>query len=161
MYTILNVVLVSLASMLWVAFAHATDNPPDRHVGYYYPKPQIREIYKSSIDIAPGASPRVRADFAVALTLKQRDRAYAPTYHVFVKGKFKEKLIIVATEKYTTAYRLRALLAAMTSEARSTALLDQAPNPERLTFLDSCKAMGFARITVSDGEKVAIQIDIK
>ena len=75
----------------------------------------------------------------------------------------KEKMIIVATEadRYTSLYRLRALLAAMTSEARSTPLFNRAPNPERLTFLDFCKLMGFARLTVSDGNTVALQIDIE
>lgn len=155
--------LVLAVALTNAAAVSANERPRDRHVGYYYPEPQIREIYRSSVRIARSATPRSRAAFAVGITLEQKKRTYAPTYHLFAKGKDKEKMIIVATEadRYTTLYRLRALLAAMTSEARSTPLFNRAPNPERLTFLDFCKLMGFARLTVSDGDTVALQIDIE
>ncbi|MEM6499146.1 MAG: hypothetical protein AAF709_20790, partial [Pseudomonadota bacterium] len=84
-------------------------------------------------------------------------------YHLFVKGARKEKLIIVATEtgRYATHYQLRALLAAMTSEARSTSLFNKLPEPEKRTFLDFCKFMGFTRLTISNGQDLAIQFDLK
>ena len=135
----------------------------DRHVGYYYPEPQIREVYESALITAPISSSRSRAAFAVGIALMQNKRSFAPTYHLFVKGARKEKLIIVATEtgRYATYYQLRALLAAMTSEARSTSLFNKLPEPEKRTFLDFCKFMGFTRLTISNGQDLAIQFELK
>lgn len=151
--------------MVLVPLGALANDPPkrDRHVGYYYPEPQIRESHVSPMPVAPTATARSRAAFAVGIALQQSKRQFAPPYHLFVKGAQKEKLIIVATEngRYSTGYRLRALLAALTTEARSTELFNSAPNPEKLTFLDFCKLMGFRRVTVSDGDRVAIQIDIQ
>lgn len=141
----------------------AQDEQPDRHVGYYYPEPQIRENIESSLITAPVASARSRAAFAVGMALMQNKRSFAPTYHLFVKGARKEKLIIVATEtsRYATHYQLRALLASMTSEARSTPLFNKLPEPEKRTFFDFCKFMGFSRLTISNGQDLAIQFMIK
>lgn len=134
----------------------------DRHVGYYYPEPQVREVFDSPLPTAPVASSRSRAAFAVGIALMQNKRNFAPPYHPFVKGARKEKLIIVATEtgRYATHYQLRALLAGMTSEARSTPLFNKLPEPEKRTFLDFCKFLGFTRLTVSNGHDLAIQFTI-
>ena len=163
MLRIFTFLFTGIALLVPMSLVLAADKPRDRHVGYYYPKPQIREAHVSKMPVAPSATPRSRAAFAVGVALQQSRRQFAPPYHLFVKGATKEKLIIIATEtgRYSTGYRLRALLAAMTSEARGTELFNRAPNPENLTFLDFCKLMGFRRVTISDGDRVAIQIDIK
>ena len=99
----------------------------------------------------------------MGITAEQNKQSFPPTYHLFVKGANKEKMIIITTqsERYDTLYRLRALLAAMTSEARLTPMFRQAANPEELTFLDFCKRLGFKQVTISDGDKVALQIDLR
>ena len=147
----------------WAAGGPAQAQQSDRHVGYYYPEPQVHEKFDSSMITAPIASSRSRAAFAVGIALMQNKRNFAPTYHLFVKGARKEKLIIVATEtnRYATHYQLRALLAAMTSEARSTPLFNKLPEPEKRTFLDFCKFMGFTRLTISNGKDLALQFTIQ
>ncbi len=155
--------LICGAVILLAGGASAEAQRADRHVGYYYPEPQIRETYESGLITAPVASSRSRAAFAVGIALVQNKRSFAPTYHLFVKGARKEKLIIVATEttRYATHFQLRALLAGMTSEARSTQLFNKLPEPEKQTFLDFCKFMGFTQLTVSNGRDLAIQFNIQ
>ena len=147
--------------VLWSGLASAQIK--DRHAGYYYPEPQVREIFRSSVDTAPKATALSRAAFAVGIAIEQKKQDFAPPWHLFVKGAEKQKMIIVATHsgRYDTIFRLRALLASLTSEARSTPIFRQASHPEELTFLDFCKRLGFERVTVSDGDKVALQIDLK
>ncbi|MEM9359094.1 MAG: hypothetical protein AAGB04_23165 [Pseudomonadota bacterium] len=159
----LLLIATSAHSQTQAAAAQTQTEAQDRHVGYYYPEPQIREMYESALITAPISTSRSRAAFAVGIALMQNKRSFAPTYHLFVKGARKEKLIIVATEtgRYATHYQLRALLAAMTSEARSTSLFNKLPEPEKRTFLDFCKFMGFTRLTISNGQDLAIQFDLK
>ena len=155
--------LVASFTLLLASWAVADEKRADHHIGLYYPEPQIREVYASKLPKFPTATAKSRAAFAVGIALQQAKRYHAPTYHLFVKGAQRQKIIIVATEsgRYSTHYQLRALLAGLTTEARSTQLLNRAPNPEFLNFLDFCKLMGFKRITVSDGNKIALQIDVK
>lgn len=89
--------------------------------------------------------------------------AHAPGYHLFAKGAKLEKLIIVATGdvQYDTLYRLRALLASLTSQARSTEIFARSSQPEDLNFLDFCKLIGFEQVTVSNGRDIAHQIRIE
>ena len=159
---IASLIFASCAVVL-ACTALADEKRADHHIGLYYPEPQIREVYTSKLPKFPTATPKSRAAFAVGIALQQAKRSYAPTYHLFVKGAQRQKIIIIATEagRYATHYQLRALLAGLTTEARSTQLLNRAPNPEYLNFLDFCKLMGFKRITVSDGDKIALQIDVK
>ncbi len=135
----------------------------DRHAGYYYPEPQSEEIYSSTITVLPNASRRTRIGFTVGLNARQQKRNYAPAYHIFAKGSVGEKMIIVAAGEgqYSTLYRLRALLAALSAEARLSPLFAQARNPENLNFLDLAKMTGFTQITISDGDKMAHQIKLK
>lgn len=156
--------LLSCLALLLVIFApDVLAQKPDRHAGYYYPEPQVREVFRSSVDTAPKATALSRAAFAVGIAIEQKKQDFAPPWHLFVKGAEKQKMIIVATHsgRYDTIFRLRALLASLTSEARSTPIFRQATHPEELTFLDFCKRLGFERVTVSDGDKVALQIDLK
>jgi len=153
---------------IWLAsfvifFVTAPAWAQDSHAQYYYPQPQTRESYISRSPHLPNITKRSRVAFTVGLNSQQHKRGYAPGYHVFAKGLQAEKLIIVAAggDRYNTLYRLRALLASMTSDARTSPLFQQAPNPENLNFLDLCSAIGFARVTISDGDKIAHRIDLR
>lgn len=139
--------------------AHASD----LHAGYYYPEPQTREVYASEIEQALDATEGSRAAFVVGLAAQHLDQGYAPGYHLFAKGEHLEKLIIVGTTegRYNTLFRMRAMLASLTSRARATPLFSQIERPYELNFLDFCKLMGFRQVTVSDGDKVAHQIKIR
>jgi len=145
-----------LAASLYAGAAAAGDS----HAGYYYPEPQTREVYVSDVPMAPDAVERSRAAFVVGLAAQQLKQNHQPGYHLFAKGEHLEKLIIVSTggDRYNTLFRLRALLASLTSMARATPLFNQAPEPFELNFLDFCKLMGFKQVTVSDGDTIAHQI---
>ncbi|MES0883642.1 hypothetical protein [Roseibium sp. SCP14] len=155
--TYLAAVLVVLPGLLLPA------NALDRHAGYYYPQPQTTEAYISEVPVSPEADKRSRAAFVIGLAAQQAKQNYTPGYHMFAKGGDLEKLIIVATGdgQYDTLYRMRALLAALTSMARSTELFARTNRPQELNFLDFCKLIGFTQVTVSNGKDIAHQIKIR
>ncbi len=135
----------------------------DAHAGYYYPKPQTRETYVSELQPAPDASKRSRAAFVIGLAAQHQKQNRMIGYHLFAKGGDLEKLIIIATGdgQYDTLYRLRALLASLTSMARSTELFARSNQPQELNFLDFCKMIGFTQVTVSNGRDIAHQITVR
>jgi len=135
----------------------------DAHAGYYYPDPQTREVYISELPTASDANKRSRAAFVIGLAAQHEKRNRIVGYHLFAKGGDLEKLIIVATGdgQYDTLYRLRALLASLTSMARSTELFARSNQPQELNFLDFCKMIGFTQVTVSNGRDVAHQISVQ
>ena len=132
----------------------------DNHAGYYYPEAQTTETYISALTIMTSVSKRSRVGFTVGLNAKQLERAYAPGYHMFAKGGQAEKLIIIATEegRYNTLFRLRALLASLTANARKSPLFTESDAPEELNFLDLCKLAGFTQVTISNGKDLTHQI---
>jgi hypothetical protein len=132
----------------------------DNHAGYYYPEPQTTETYISALSKMATASKRSRIGFTVGLNARQLKRSYPPGYHLFAKGGQAEKLIIIATEegRYNTLYRLRALLASLTSNARKSPLFSESGTPEELNFLDLCKLAGFTQVTISNGKGLTHQI---
>jgi hypothetical protein len=134
----------------------------DSHAGYYYPAAQTREPYISEVETASDATKRSRAAFVIGLAAQQTKQAYAPGYHLFAKGRDLEKLIIVATGdgRYDTLFRMRALLASLTSMARGTELFARTDAPQNLNFLDFCKLIGFAQVTVSNGRDLTHQITV-
>ncbi len=149
-------------ALLLGAIAQAA-SADDRHAGYYYPVPQTSEVYHARVNQLPNADRRTRIAFVTGVAAQQQHNPYAPTFHLFAKGEEAEKLILVATGggHYQTLYQLRALLASLTAVARSTPVfLDQAA-PENLTFLDLCKMLGVVQFTMTNGESVAHQYEIK
>jgi len=154
-----RVMIAFLGAMCLTGAAFADD----RHAGYYYPAPQSHETYASEVPTAPDAFKSSRAGFVVGLAAQQLEQSYAPGYHVFAKGADLEKMIIVATgdERYQTLFQLRALLASLTSRARATPLFSQVEKPYELNFLDFCKLMGFTQVTVSNGNDLAHQIQVR
>lgn len=152
-------ILCALAGL----FSGVSSQASDLHAGYYYPGPQTQEVYVSRVPVAHDAAESSRAAFVVGLAGQQLQQNHAPGFHLFAKGEALEKLIIVATGdgRYDTLYRMRALLASLTSLARSTPLFSQTPAPHKLNFLDFCKLMGFAQVTVSNGKDMAHRILIE
>ena len=150
---------VALFAFAFVRSASADDS----HAGYYYPEPQTSEVYASPLSPLPAANKRTRIGFTVGLGAQQRKRPHAPDYHVFAKGAKAQKMIIVATTegKYNTLFRLRALLAAMSAEARLSPLFQKSRQPQNLNFLDLARLTGFTKVTITDGHKIAHRIDIK
>lgn len=151
------------ALVLCVASLTPPVRAEDRHAGVYYPPPQSSETYISRAGKEPGIERRQRIAFVVSVVSQINSRPYPPLVSVFAKGDLAEKLIIVAMEpgRLDTIYRVRAYLAALTSEARQTPVFAQRQVEDVFTFLDLLKIMGFERLTVSDGDRFSHQIDLK
>ena len=89
--------------------------------------------------------------------------AYRVPYAVFAKGEKADKMIIVGMQQgeLNTVYRMRALLANMTTMSRLSPFFQERTVAEDATFFDLLKLLGFRELTVTDGEKVTHQVTIK
>ena len=147
-------------TLLFLLAAAATARAADRHAGYYYPTPGSTETYKARTLTTAGADRKMRLGFIVGITQNMLKAPYAPRFVIFAKGEQAEKMIIVAIEDdyIGTLYRARALLAQLTAIARTTPLLQELGLADFLTFFDLVKLLGFAQITISDGDQFAHQI---
>lgn len=147
----------------WISLMVSHAGANDSHAEYYYPEPQTREVYVSTIPELNDNSKRSRIGFTVGLNARQLQRAYPPQYHIFAKGSDAQKLIIVASGDghYDTLFRMRALLAALTAEARTSPLFAKTNQPENLNFLDLARMSGFTQVTVSDGKNFAHKIVLR
>ncbi|MEN0040122.1 MAG: hypothetical protein AAF764_02175 [Pseudomonadota bacterium] len=156
----LRTALTTLAVVLLASVPAAAS---DSHAGYYYPDPNTREVYVSPLQPLPLADRRSRVGLTVGLNAQQLKLGYNPGYHIFAKGAEAEKLIIVATgpDHYNTLFRMRGLLAALTSQARNSPLFQNMQTPENLNFLDLCRLAGFTQVTVSDGDTFAHRIALR
>ena len=94
------------------------------------------------------------------MTQKLLDGKYAPGFAIFAKGSKSEKLIIVGMidGQLNTIYRARALLAELTTIARSTPFFQQNTQPEQSTFFDFMKLLGFHQVTITDGRVFSHQV---
>ncbi len=146
-----------------VAHDKAARDKPDRYVGYYYPKPAAIETYKARAAVLPGANRKGRIAFIVAVVNEQLKRPYPLPYSLFPKGGRAHKLIIVSNlpGRLNTIYRVRALLATMTSVARTLTIFRKHSVEDDFTFLDLMKMLGFESVTVSDGESFTHQIILR
>lgn len=72
---------------------------------------------------------------------------------MFAKGKEATNLIVVALddEVFRTLFRARAVLAGLTTDARSMDLIRTSPVADRATWFDLLKVLGFDDIVISDG----------
>lgn len=161
-------ILLTLLTLLavpgaFVAFGAETAAAADRHAGYYYPEPSLTERYAARAETLPDVGRRQRIGFVVGVMEGINSNPYPPVVSVFAKGADAEKLIIVAMEpgRLDTVYRVRAYLAALTSEARQTQIFRENQVEEIFTFLDLLKLLGFQRLTVSDGNAFTYQVDIE
>ena len=150
------------AGLFGLLFA-GSGSAAETHAGYYYPAPQTYELYVSPLPMLRDVTKLSRVGLLVGLNARQYKRAFAPGYHMFGKGEYSEKLIIVAVEKdrYQTLFQLRALLASMSSMARTSPLFAQTGSAENLNFLDLLKIAGFSQLTLTNGIDVSHRISIK
>ena len=132
----------------------------DRHAGYYYPQPQSTEVYYPRATPLPEANRDRRLGFITGITTAQLRAPYPPTHVLYAKGAESEKLVIVALQDgyIDTIYRARALLAAMTAQARATPIFTELQAESTFTFFDMAVLLGFKQITMSDGQSFAHQV---
>jgi len=135
----------------------------DRYVGYYYPKPNSTEVFQSSLQTIAGVDRPQRVQFVTVVSQGTIQSAYRVPYAVFVKGEKADKLIIVglAPNEFGTIYRMRALLANMTTMSRMSPFFQERTVAEDATFFDLLKLLGFQSVTISDGDKLTHQVTIK
>lgn len=138
------------------------DGQTDRYAGYYYPQPKTTEHYTSPAPTLPDSNKLRRQAFIIGLTKQLLGGQYAPYYAILAKGSQSDKLIIVGLVdgQLDTLYRARALLATLTSVARSTSFFQQATHPEEANFFDLMKLLGYRQIILTDGKAFAHQIVI-
>jgi hypothetical protein len=135
----------------------------DRYVGYYYPKPNSTEMYESPMQTVTGVDRTQRVQFATVVSQGTIQSSYRVPYSVFVKGDKADKLIIVglAPGEFGTIYRMRALLANMTTMSRMSPFFQERTVAEDATFFDLMKLLGFTSLTITDGEKLTHQVTVK
>ena len=134
----------------------------DRYIGYYYPAPQQIEAYCARVPQLPDVNKKRRVGFIVGIKAGMSKQPYASPYSVFAKGGQSSKLLIISKQDgyLNTIYRARALLAELSTSARTTPIFAKSAAPEELTFLDLMTMLGFETVTLSDGEGFAHQIHL-
>ena len=132
----------------------------DRYVGYYYPAPQQVELYCSRVAPLPDVTRVRRTGFIIGIKNGMSKQPYEPPYAVFAKGAVSTKLIIISKQDgyLNTIYRARALLADLSTSARTTPIFAKSGVADKLTFLDLVSMLGFQSVTMSDGDSFAHQI---
>jgi len=135
----------------------------DKYVGYYYPKPNSTEIYESTMKTIDGVDRAQRIQFVTVVAEGSIQSSYRVPYAVFVKGEKADKLIVVglAPNEFGTIYRMRALLANMTTMSRMSPFFQERTVAEDATFFDLLKLLGFTTVTITDGDKLTHQVTIK
>jgi hypothetical protein len=135
----------------------------DKYIGYYYPKPNSTEVYESSLQTIAGVDRAQRVQFVTVVSQGTIQSSYRVPYAVFVKGEKADKLIIVglAPNEFGTIYRMRALLANMTTMSRMSPFFQERTVAEDATFFDLLKLLGFSSVTITDGDKLTHQVTIK
>lgn len=141
----------------------ATPAGEDRYIGYYYPKPSSTEHYTSPMQTITGTDRAQRVQFATVVSQGTIQSAYRVPYAVFVKGEKADKMIIVGLQpgELGTVYRMRAILANMTTMSRLSPFFQERTVAEDANFFDLLKLLGFQQITITDGDKVTHQVDIR
>jgi hypothetical protein len=139
------------------------DPPDDRHAGYYYPPVTSTETYVARVDVMPDVDRAKRVGFATVIARGILNAPYRPSYTVFAKGGNADRLIIVGLVdgELNSIYRIRALLANLTTQSRLSQLFQENTVAENATFLDFLKMFGFRQLTVTDGVRITHQITIK
>lgn len=152
--------LAGFAALLLPSGAKAEN---DRHAGYYYPPITSRETYKARAVVMPEADSDTRLNFITGMAFQQNQRPYPPSFVMFAKGERFERLIIVGigSNGFRGIYHTRAVLAQMTSIARTSPVFRENNVQDLLTFLDLARMLGFEELTVSDGQSFAHRIALK
>jgi hypothetical protein len=145
------------------AAAPATPPGEDRYVGYYYPKPTSTEVFESQMQTIATMDRTQRIQFVTIVSQGTIQAAYRVPYAVFAKGDKGDKMIIVGMQagELNTVYRMRALLANLTTMSRLSPFFQEKTVAEDATFFDLLKLLGFQSVTITDGEKTTHQVTIK
>jgi hypothetical protein len=156
-------VTLFVGAPLATSVAQEEDPSQDRHAGYYYPEPETTEVYTARVVTLPDSDRVRRLGFVTGLTQQLFATPYSPEYAVFAKGDEAEKMIIVSLEdgKYDTLYRMRALMAMMTAQARMSTFFQENTLAAHATFYDLLKMLGFTQLTLTDGDDFAHQVTIE
>jgi hypothetical protein len=135
----------------------------DRYIGYYYPKPTSTETFESTMQTIAGTERTQRIQFVTVISQGTIQSAYRVPYAVFAKGEKGDRMIIVGLQQgeLNTIYRMRALLANMTTMSRLSPFFQERTIAEDATFFDLLKLLGFREVTITDGEKLTHQVTIK
>jgi hypothetical protein len=135
----------------------------DRYVCYYYPKPTSTELFESQMQTIATMDRAQRIQFVTIVSQGTIQAAYRVPYAVFAKGEKGDKMIIVGLQsgELNTVYRMRALLANLTTMSRLSPFFQEKTVAEDATFFDLLKLLGFQSVTITDGEKVTHQVTIK
>ena len=135
----------------------------DKYIGYYYPKPTSTEVFESQLQTLPNMDRAQRIQFTTVVSQGTIQSAYRVPYAVFAKGEKADKMIIVGMQggELNTVYRMRALLANMTTMSRLSPFFQERTVAEDATFFDLLKLLGFRELTITDGEKTTHQVTIK
>ena len=135
----------------------------ERYIGYYYPKPTSTETYTSQMQAINGVGRAERIQFVTVVSQGTLQSNYRVPYAVFAKGERADHMIVVGLHsgELNTIYRIRALLANMTTMSRTSPFFQQHTVAEDATFFDLLKLLGFQDVTVTDGEKITHQVTIK
>src|SRR3990167_1111536 len=135
----------------------------DKYVGYYSPKPTTVENYTSPMQMIAGAERQQRVQFITVVSQGTIQSAYRVPYAVFVKGDKAEKMIVVGLQngELNSIYRIRAILANMTTMSRLSPFFQERTVAEDANFFDLLKMLGFTQLTVTDGDKLSYQVNIK
>jgi hypothetical protein len=141
----------------------ATPPGEDRYIGYYYPKPSSTEVFESQMQTIATMDRPQRIQFITIVSQGTIQSAYRVPYAVFAKGDKADKLIIVGMQagELNTVYRMRALLANLTTMSRLSPFFQEKTVAEDATFFDLLKLLGFQSVTITDGEKTTHQVTIK
>ena len=145
------------------AAAPATPPGEDRYIGYYYPKPTSTEVFESQMQTIATMDRPQRIQFVTVVSQGTIQAAYRVPYAVFAKGDKADKMIIVGMQagELNTVYRMRALLANLTTMSRLSPFFQEKTVAEDATFFDLLKLLGFQSVTITDGEKTTHQVTIK
>ena len=135
----------------------------DRYVGYYYPKPTSTEVFESQMQTISTMDRAQRIQFVTIVSQGTIQAAYRVPYAVFAKGEKADRMIIVGMQQgeLNTIYRMRALLANMTTMSRLSPFFQERTVAEDATFFDLLKLLGFTSVTITDGDKLTHQVTIK
>lgn len=142
--------IVALVLLIFPLNAYAED----RRVGYYYPPITSEEVFDRTIARVPDAIPPVRTAFVTEVTKSQLKSPTKPRIAIFAKGGEKQHLIVVALddEVFSTLFRARAVMAQLTSHARTTPFFKKNGIQFDATWFDLAKILGFEDIVISDGK---------
>lgn len=151
----MRIIFAFIMLTLSTGIAAAQDLKPDADQnGYYYPPVTSSEAFKRELIRAEDPADRaLRQVFLAQLRKSHAEVEGQRRIEIFAKGKEATNLIVVALddEVFRTLFRARAVLAGLTTDARSMEFFNTSPVADRATWFDLLKLLGFEDIVISDG----------